>query len=98
MISISKIYVGAVGLEIILDTEQDITQASKIEMHVRKPDGSLVVWPAIKGLEGRIIHNTIADELKDPGKYRIQAYVEWGNGASKHHGETYTLTVYKEFA
>lgn len=94
----SKIYIGAIGLEVILATGQDLTQASKVEMHVRKPDGSIVTWACSKGIEGQLIHSTTADDIKDSGRYKIQAYVEWGNGASKHHGETAIMQVDKEFS
>ena len=42
----TKIYPLNVGLKIILDTNQPITNATKMEIHVMRPDGVERTWAA----------------------------------------------------
>lgn len=43
-----KIYEGARNIELVVDTESDLSNASVLEIHVLKPDGEEAIWPAAK--------------------------------------------------
>jgi hypothetical protein len=46
-----KIYEGASNIQLIVDTDSDLTGSTILEIHVLKPDGTEVVWPASKHSE-----------------------------------------------
>lgn len=89
----TKIYKGAVGVEIRLDTGQSLTSATLKEIHVQKPDGSEVKWTALQYNSTTIYYVTASGDLNDAGEYTLQSYVEWGS-SSKHLGESVMLKVY----
>ena len=87
------IYTGAAGDEITLATGQDLTEATKVEYHVVKPDGSSVTWAATRSnTAGSLTYTTGPEDLDQAGAYLIMAYVEWGE-VSKHPGDPYILIV-----
>jgi hypothetical protein len=89
-----SVVIGAVGVQILLATGQDLTEATKLEMHVVKPDGSTTTWTATaSATPGSIEYITQAGDLDLAGHYFIHSYVEWGS-TSKHTGtEPYELRV-----
>jgi len=88
-----KIYEGARNIELIVDTESDLSSASVLEIHVLKPDGKEVIWPAAKHSDDGCISYLIqSDDLLIPGIYKIQAFV---NG---NLGETDCFQVYEKFS
>lgn len=92
----TKIYKADVGIEIVLQTGQDLTNVSKMEIHAQRPDGVIKAWTAVKhATSGAITYTTIADDLPVAGDYLLQAYCEWGT--SKYHGETVIMHVMNEF-
>jgi len=87
------IYLGAVGVEIALATGQDLTEASKLEFHVLRPNGTTATWPAVgQAAPGSLAYVTQAEDLNLAGAYLIMAYGEWG-ALSKHIGDPYILIV-----
>ena len=87
------IFVGDVGVEIRLDTKQDLSNATVTKILAKKPSGSTVVWNATKyGTTTKITYTTDSDDLDEAGDWSLQAYVEWTT-SSKHLGETVTMTV-----
>jgi hypothetical protein len=93
----TKIYEGAVGVQIILATDQDLEDATKMEIHVTRPDGTEATWPATKDVTpGSIIYTTLVSDLLQMGWYKLQAYVEWGS-TSKHLGETVIMAINSEY-
>jgi hypothetical protein len=92
----AKIYAGGVGVYILLATGQVLTNATKMEIHVKRPDGTEVDWTATRSTTlGSIEYLTDTGDLASPGLYKLQAYVEWGT--SKHFGETVDMIVYGEY-
>lgn len=92
---INKPYIGDVGTVILLDCLNDITDATNVEIHVQKPDGTEVIWP------GTIVENTkikyviVVDDLDQAGEWWFQAYVE--STAGKWRGEAVKQIVYEKF-
>ncbi len=92
----TKIYKGAVGLELRLDVGQSIGSATSLKIKVEKPDGSKVEWVAAQYNSTTLNYVTVAGDLSQSGKYVLQSYVEWGE-TSKHLGQSVSLTVFEQF-
>lgn len=99
-----NIYVGDT-VELRLDTDQNLDEATLMEILVEKPDGTNTEWEATQyGTTGsKIMTYTTAAasgetdaDLEDAGTYTLQAYVEWGSGASctMNHGDAVVLEVH----
>jgi len=57
----TKKYVGSVGLAIYVNVGQDLTSATKTEIHVQKPDGTSAIWTArvaVQDESGRFLSPT----------------------------------------
>lgn len=93
---ISKYYVGDLGTKIVVDACVDITAATTRELHVQKPDGTLVTW--VGALEGTtsIAYFVQAGDWDQAGDYRVQAYVEMAGWQG--HGDTARFRVSARFA
>lgn len=99
-----NIYVGDT-VELRLDTDQDLDDAEVMEILVEKPDGTQTSWTATQyGTTGSHImtyttaaaSGDIDADFDDAGNYTLQAYVEWGSGASCtiNHGDAVILEVH----
>lgn len=95
----SKIYLGDVGLSVVVDVGQDISEASSCSIEVRKPDGSQASWEAethtIAGETNYLRHVTVDGDLDLCGRYLVQAHVSlltWSGS-----GETTSFKVYPRF-
>lgn len=86
------VHLGAVGERITLETEQDLTEATKMEIQVIKPDGTSATWTAIAE-DTSLLYVSQAGDLDVAGRYLLISYVEWGSG-SKHLGDGFVLPVY----
>ena len=88
-----KIYEGAQNIELVVDTEADLSNASVLEIHVLKPDGKEVIWPAAKHSDyGCMSYLIKSDDLLIPGIYKFQAYVD-GN-----LGQTDSFEIYEKYS
>ncbi len=92
----TKIYAGAVGVEIRLDTGQNLAGATSMKIKVQKPDGTDAEWIATQYDPMKICYVTRDGDLGDSGEYVLQSYVEWGE-SSKYLGESIVLRIYEEF-
>lgn len=90
-----KLYVGAVGVKLIVDTGVDLSGATYVSLKVKKPDGSETEWIG-SALGTKIEYIIQQGDLDQSGFYKIQAYVEFSDG-SKMYGETDGMYVYKNF-
>jgi len=87
-----EVYVNAIGVEFRLDTGSDLTGATKMEIHAKKPSGDIVTWTASQyAATTKITYTTIDGDLDESGTWTFQAYVEWTT-SSVHWG----LAVEKE--
>jgi hypothetical protein len=92
----SKVYVGDIGTEIILDCGSDISAATVRKIKAKKPNGSTVEWTASASGTNGIKYATLTGDLSMAGVWYLQAYVE--TAAWKGLGETFELVVSPEFA
>jgi hypothetical protein len=87
------IYVGDVGVQLKLATGSSLTYVTKTEIHVTKPNGVAVIWPAAPdGMTQNIVYTTVAGDLDIPGTYILHAYCEW-TSSSTHSGAPVELVV-----
>jgi len=92
----TKIYKGDVGVEIRLDTGQNLIGATAMKIKVQKPDGTEAEWAALQHNSTTIYYVTSSGDLAASGDYVLQSYVEWGED-SKHTGESVILKIYEPF-
>lgn len=101
---LNKVYVGDVGLAIILklardDEDLDITGATNAKIHVKKPDGTLVDWTAeihtISGETKYLRYFTQSGDLNQKGRWRVQAGLTLSGWTGR--GETGIFRVYDIF-
>lgn len=90
-----KIFVGDVGTEIRLYCLSDLVSAVDPVISVKRPDGSVVEWPAVRE-DSALVYFIQAGDLPLPGDYLLQAKPNLESW--KGRGETAVLKVYKEFA
>ncbi len=94
-----KIYVGDVGLDVVVDCGCDISGARETAILVRRPDGAAVRWAAsIYAMNGEaryLRYATRPGDLSMPGLYKAQAALALG--AWSGMGETARFIVRKPF-
>ena len=87
----SKVYVGDIGTEIVIDCGSDLTGATVHQILVRKKDGTTAIWEAT--VDGNYLKYTIVEnDLNIAGTYWLQAYVSISGWSGR--GATATLVVY----
>ncbi len=95
----NKIYKGDVGTAIILDTGEDLSEATAVSMAVRKPDGTVAIWSAevvqVEGARTGVRHLVQAGELDQEGIYRLQAVVTLPGWTGRT--QTAEMKVWEEF-
>lgn len=81
-----KIYKDSLGLTLRVDVGRDVTGATNLELEVLKPDGTEATFTATLVDLQYLEYTTIAGDLDQAGKYRIQssmAFQGWtGRGES----------------
>ncbi len=87
----TTVFAGDVGTKIILDCGVDITLSSARSILVRKPTGTKVEWVAALEGTNSIQYTTLAGDLDEVGRWRLQAYVEMP--AWKGSGEVAMLVI-----
>jgi len=93
--SAEKIYVGAVGVDITLDAEIDISAATTHEIRYQKPDGTKGAWTATIVDDTMLQYITKAGDLDYEGEWKLQIYVELP--ALTGRGATVIMHVYEDF-
>lgn len=77
----AKHYVGEAGVDIVVETNYDISQASTKQCKVRKPSGQEVTWTAVTGPVDqygnytKLQYTTASGDVDEAGYYTLQAYV-----------------------
>lgn len=89
-----KVYKGAIGLLIEVETGVDLSDATEVKLKVKKPSGATVEWTGVAS-GTKIQYNTQSGDLHESGLYLIQAYVVKPTGT--YLGETARLHVFDEF-
>ena len=78
-----------------LDSGTDLSIATVLEIHMKKPDGTVVVLDADVYQVTKARHITIAGELNIPGAYAAQIYTELPNWSGL--GETFEFTINRPY-
>lgn len=68
-----KIYIDTEGVTVRVDSEENISTATNLLLHVRKPDGTEVEWSGTLDGTDFIEYVTIAGDLDQAGFYRLQS-------------------------
>ncbi len=92
----NKSYVGDIGTIIEVDMGTDISHASLVELHVKKPGGSSVEWTGAVYDTNYIRYSTVDGDFSLPGLYLVNPYIEIGNW--KGYGETVSFRVYRKYS
>lgn len=92
-----KIYLGDWGTAIILDTEEDLADATAVSIEVMKPNRSMttVTGEKIDTTKIRYILTSSEAAFDQAGEYRLQAKVVMPTGV--WYGATTRMTIYKRF-
>lgn len=90
-----KTYQNAIGKQIVLGTETDLSTAVNPKIKYRKPDGTTGEWNAVVIETTKIRYYTVDQDLVQTGTYYLQAIA--GLPGYEEPGETITLRVYEEF-
>ena len=70
-----SVFMLDIGTSIILDCGVDVSLASVCNIKVRKPNGTIVFWPAVAHETNYIKHTVLSGELDQTGVWRLQASV-----------------------
>jgi len=90
-----KIYVGAVGTEILLDAGQNISGAA-VAIKVIKPGGGTATWTAAVYNSNCVRHITVESDLNESGDYKVNPQIALADGSWSSVGATGTFHVYNE--
>ena len=88
----AKVYVGDTNTKIRLNAGIDISAASVLKIHYKKPDETTGEWTAVLEGTNYAYYLTLADTLDMNGTWSVQLYIEVGDW--KGHGELTTFVVY----
>ncbi len=93
-----KVYVGDIGVRVIVNTGVSLAALSSATLYVEKPDGSAAVtWgAAVLGAEtnGQVLYTTVDGDLNVKGIYRLYVKLVYSGGKTLH-GERAYFRVYE---
>lgn len=94
----TKVYKDDVGTVIELDTGVDLSDAYKVAIAVRKPDGTEEEWSASVNAQQptRLYHVAAEGDLDQVGEYYVQASVTMPAWSGR--GQTTSFFVYDRFS
>lgn len=90
-----KTYQNAIGKQIVLDTETDLSTAVSPKINYRKPDGTTGQWDAIVIETTKLRYYTVDGDLNQVGTYYLQSLANLPG--YEEPGETVTMRVYEGF-
>lgn len=91
-----KVYVGAIGTEILADAGQDITGAT-VAMEVIKPvSGTVVIWPATVYDSKYVRHTSVSGDFDVAGDYKVNPQIALADGSWSSVGATGTFHVWNK--
>jgi len=92
----SKVYVGTIGLDIILDTGRSLSEALVTNIKAKTPSGTEIDWVGVVYDTKKIKYTTVANDLDEPGSYILQAYIVLYSGFVGR-GDSVRLKVETQF-
>jgi hypothetical protein len=84
-------YVGDVGTEVILDTNESLLTAVDQAIKVRKPSGVEETWEGSVVEDTKVSHTTGTGDFDEAGIYKLLAYVEFPSWSG--HGKMVAIRV-----
>jgi len=88
-----KIYVGDIGTGIILESGEDLTDQTTLEIRYIKPSGVSGTWDAmVHSTNTQAIYGTVDGDLDEDGLWKFQLYVELPSWEG--HGTIATVEVF----
>ena len=91
----TKWYVGTVGVKLVVETGQDLSDTMQVSLLVKKPDGTQEEWTGTAN-GTKIEYIVQQDDFDQAGIYRIQAKAVFADGAI-WYGNTDVLVIYELF-
>ena len=88
----ARIHVGDKFVKIRLNAGMDISAATTIEIHYKKPDGTTGEWLGVLEGTNYAYFYTLANTLDMNGTWWVQLYVVVAN--TEAHGEAVSFVVY----
>lgn len=90
-----KVYVDDEGTVILIDMQEDISDATTTEINMRNSGGD-TTWTATIYNSNFLQYTIQTDDLDVAGTYLLQPYLEFPTGW-KGKGETVSFEVYEAF-
>ena len=95
----NEVHRDDVGTALILPLKDggdplDVSAATALEIHVRKPGGARAVWTAAlytDGTDGKIVYYAVAGDFDTLGTYRLQPWITLPAG--QWHGTEFSIRV-----
>ena len=88
-----KVFVGDIGVRVIINTGVSLAALTSATLFVEKPDGSAAVeWGAATlGAEvnGQVLYTTVINDLNVKGIYRLYVKLVFDSGKTLHGERTY---------
>ena len=88
-----KVYVGDIGVRVIVNTGVSLAALSTATLFVEKPDGATAVeWNAAAlgdVVNGQVLYTTADGDLNMPGVYRLYTKLVYASGKTMHGERTY---------
>lgn len=94
----THVYKGSVGVTFEVDTQTDLTDATKVSIIVQKPSKSTSEWEAVVGddpSDGILTYVSKEGDLDENGFYYIQSYVEFDDQI--FYGQSVKIKVYDTY-
>ena len=92
----SKVYVGDIGTEFVLDCGVAINTATVMEIRIKKPSGAVATWTATLSGTQSVRYVAAANDIDEAGAWKMQAYVDTPDWRGL--GETFVLQVHPAYS
>lgn len=78
------VYKDSVGVDVTINTRNDLTNAASCDIHVQKPDGTTTTWTpddiTISVTNSIVYYTTVEGDLDQAGDYILQLHVTMVDG------------------
>ena len=93
------IYKRDVGVTFEISTDIDLTNATSVQIMIKKPSSRSAIWPATKSVtpsDGIITYTTIDGDLNEDGWHYLQSYAEFPSSVA-YYGNAVKFKVYDSY-
>ena len=94
--STEVVFQNDLGTVLTIDTGVALSAATKKELHIRQPDGT-VLERTCGYSTNSLTYTTVAADWAKLGTHRLCGYVEFGSGTTKHVGTAFEIIVKKKY-